>query len=422
MTDHLFRLAVVTTAYFRNAHADVMVSRWLEPRPTDNQWQWPAGAGKPRTEIVSLYIAPSTHHEEGDPHREIGREIAKRRGVPVYDSIRGALTLDGPSLAVDGVLFIGEHGDYPLNDLGQKMYPRYEIWKEIVAVMQEAGRFVPLFSDKHLSTDSGKALEMFATSRKLGIPFMAGSSLPLCKMAPEMHVPANTPLTEAVSLFYGSPEAYGFHILEVTQGLIERRPGGESGVKRIAVWTGDVVWKMLESPNFPRDLYQAALDVTLRKKTGSPREICHRDEKPGALPNPMIYQVEHADGFMAYHVLLHGYLEDFVLALRRADGTIQAGVVDAGDAADFYGHFAALDGAIEEFFLTGKITSPLERTLLTTMTIAAVMEAIASPNAWHETKQLLLPYQVPVDAPFPHLPNRPAPVKEPDPPERAFVE
>ena len=54
-----------------------------------------------------------------DP-RDIGRELAESHGVPIYQSIRQALTLGGNELAVDGVLLIGEHGDYPYNELEQQ--------------------------------------------------------------------------------------------------------------------------------------------------------------------------------------------------------------------------------------------------------------------------------------------------------------
>ena len=41
---------------------------------------------------------------------------AEEFDVPMYGSINQALTLGGKELAVDGVLLIGEHGDYPWNE------------------------------------------------------------------------------------------------------------------------------------------------------------------------------------------------------------------------------------------------------------------------------------------------------------------
>ena len=63
-----------------------------------------------------------------------------------------ALRRRGRRLAVDAVLLVGEHGDYPTNERGQKLYPRYELFERIVDVMRKQRAVaVPVFCDKHLS-------------------------------------------------------------------------------------------------------------------------------------------------------------------------------------------------------------------------------------------------------------------------------
>ena len=69
---------------------------------------------------------------------QFGRELCARHGVPVVDTIEEALTLGGRSIAVDGVLSLGEHGDYPLNAIGQQLYPRRRFLEEITAAFAEA--------------------------------------------------------------------------------------------------------------------------------------------------------------------------------------------------------------------------------------------------------------------------------------------
>ena len=44
---------------------------------------------------------------------DIGKQLAEQHGVPIYSSINLALCCGGSELAVDGVIMIGEHGDYP---------------------------------------------------------------------------------------------------------------------------------------------------------------------------------------------------------------------------------------------------------------------------------------------------------------------
>jgi len=91
------------------------------------------------------------------PENDMSRAMAKKHDVPIYPTVREALTLGGASLAVDGVVLIGEHGKYPENERGQILYPRHRLFKDIVDVFRSSGRSVPVFSDKHLSVDWDKA-------------------------------------------------------------------------------------------------------------------------------------------------------------------------------------------------------------------------------------------------------------------------
>src|SRR5437763_2323 len=85
----------------------------------------------------------------------------------------GILTLGGERLAVDGVLLIAEHGNYPLNEKGQILYPRFEMMEQIVSVFRKTGQVVPVFCDKHLSYSWDKAKQIYGWAQELKIPFMA---------------------------------------------------------------------------------------------------------------------------------------------------------------------------------------------------------------------------------------------------------
>jgi hypothetical protein len=132
------RIAAIVTTYYPASHADVIVSKFLKGFPTDE------GLIPPRAEVASMYM--DQVHE-----RDIGMSIAKEYNVPLFPSIRQALTLGGEELAVDGVLLIGEHGDYAWNEKGQHLYPRRYFFEQICGVLATSGRSVPVFSDKHLS-------------------------------------------------------------------------------------------------------------------------------------------------------------------------------------------------------------------------------------------------------------------------------
>jgi hypothetical protein len=138
----------------------------LHGYPRQGRWHRPA------IEVVSAYV-------DQFPPNDLSRGRAKEFGFPIHRTIAEALRCGGDRLAVDAVLIIGEHGNYPTNKLGQKEYPRYEFFRQVVDVFRKDGRSVPVFNDKHLSWRWEWAREMVDTARKLGFPFLAGSSLPV---------------------------------------------------------------------------------------------------------------------------------------------------------------------------------------------------------------------------------------------------
>ncbi|MFO0789035.1 MAG: hypothetical protein U0805_06220 [Pirellulales bacterium] len=155
------------------------------------------------------------------------------------------MTLGGSKLAVDGVVIIGEHGDYPTNEKGQHLYPRYEWFKEVVKVFESSGRSVPVFNDKHLSTTWPRCQEMVADSKRLGFPFLAGSSLPVTWRLPAIDMPFDAPLVESVCVGYGGVDSYDFHGLETAQCMSERRQGGEVGIRSVHALKGEPMWEYL---------------------------------------------------------------------------------------------------------------------------------------------------------------------------------
>ena len=215
------RIAAVITEYRLDSHADVIVGRLLEGYEYNGRHQIP------QVEVVSMYTNQVSTND-------MSRAMAAKHGVKICPTVRNAL-VDDKGLAVQGVVLIGEHGNYPENEKGQKLYPRYELYKQIVDAFSETGQSVPVFSDKHLSYDWQKAKWMYDQSCTLRFPLMAGSSIVMTWRRPPIELALKAPVEKSVVAFYGDKEAYGFHALEAHQCMVERRKGGETGDRKSVV-------------------------------------------------------------------------------------------------------------------------------------------------------------------------------------------
>ncbi|MCC6861363.1 MAG: hypothetical protein IT158_22535 [Bryobacterales bacterium] len=372
-------VAAIVTEYRYYSHADVICGRILEGYHPNNV------ATEPRTRIVSMYtdqIAP----------KDMSRDLAAKHGFKIYPTIEEAVTLGTGRLAVDAVLLVGEHGSYPTNEKGQTLYPRHELMQQIVEVFRKSGRTAPLFCDKHLSYSWQKARQMYDWSKELKFPFMAGSSIPVTVRVPELEIPYNARIEGAVSVGYGGLDAYGFHSLETLQCMIERRRGGETGIRAVRMIEGGEVWNWRDGEGrWSIPILEAALATSLRTKPGRMEDNAK---------NPAVFVLEYRDGLKAATYMLNGHSEGFLFGARLADRpqpvASHFGFREKGHRA--LPHFDGLVRCIEELFVTGKPVYPVERTLLTTGALAFLFESRGKGRV--ETPELAIRYRAPKDTFF----------------------
>ena len=368
------RVAAIVTEYRHWSHADVIVGRLLGGNSSDGIWH------APRTSVVSLYT-------DQVPANDMSRDLAARHGFRIYPTIREALCQGGPQLSVDAIVFVGEHGNYPSNDLGQHLYPRFELFNQILDVVESSRRPVPLFSDKHLSYSWEKAKAMYDRARKLNVPLMAGSSIPVTIREPRLQYPIGAKLESAVAVGYGPLDAYGFHTLEVLQCMAERRSNqGETGVKAVQMLTGAAVWAWHDSAQgaWTKPLLQAAV---ARCPTNSGQPVYDAKE-------PVAFVIEYRDGFQGAAYMLNGIVSDWAFAGQES-GAIASTFFGLRSPSRPLPHFDGLVRCIEAFFLTRQPTHPVERTLLTTGMLAAAFESKRRNGARIETPELAIAYAPP---------------------------
>jgi hypothetical protein len=358
-------VAAVITVYFHNSHADVLLTKLLEG------WQHNGGPG-PALKLASIYI----DQPEGS---DFGLKLLEKHGIPIFDSIEKALTLGGNSVSVDGVLSIGEHGNYPMNDLGQQLYPRKRFFQEITDTFQKYGRVVPVFNDKHISTVWEDAKWMYDRAVELKVPFMAGSSLPVAYRSHPFELPVESDIEAAVGIGYSGLDIYGFHALECYQRLVECRRNAEHGVKWVRCLEGKAVWQAVDDGWVASDVMDAVYDIIPKSKTN-----IREDE--GAV----LFQFEYTDGFRGAQFMLPSAGLTGVAVKLKGQKPLATGFEERPEPR--YPHFAYLLKGIETMIYTGKPTYPVERTLLTGGILDRALHSKFENGQMLDTPELAIAY------------------------------
>ncbi len=387
------QVALLATEVRKHSHAQHFIDRLVEG------YGWEGKHYRPGIDLVSLYV-------DQFPTGDLARDRSHRHGVPIYPTIAEALTRGGSKLAVDGVVIIAEHGKYPKNEKGQTLYPRYKFFKETVRIFEASGRSVPVFNDKHLSTNWAECDEMVRDARRLDFAFLAGSSLPVTWRIPSVDLPWGMELSESVCVCYGGVDSYDFHGLETAQCMSERRRGGETGIRSVWAVRGEKMWRALADREETGTLVMSALarSQTLLPPEGYTYLPPTWEHMRRTSPEAVGYFIEHNDGLRTSMFLMNGLVRDFTYAGReRRTGAVvscQMHLPMPGHISTTADFFNPLVHHIETTVVERKPVYPPERTLLTSgMTLAAV-ESLHRGQVPVATPEMGVVYTVAPDSTF----------------------
>ncbi len=386
------RLAIIATIYKYLSHAQHIGDRFLVGYPYAGAWH------KPNIKVVSLYV-------DQKPEGDLSGARAGEFGFQVYPTIAEALCCGGRELAVDAVLIVAEHGDYPRNEKGQILYPRYEFFQQCAEVFRSSGRSVPVYNDKHLSYSFTKAQEMVQTSRRMRFPMLGGSSLPVTFRLPELELPLGCEIEDALMVGEGGSDAMDFHALEGLQCMVERRGRGETGVKAVQLIEDDAVWQAGEVGRWSKELLISALsrsDTPLGTDDteARPEDLVTSGQLPKIVPHPTAYFIEYRDGLKATLLMLNGALKDFDFAARVKG-------LPAVQATQFFltpvpnvTYSACLVHGIEQMFETRVAPYPIERTLLVSGILESCLTSRIQNHQRLETPHLSVAYRPPAQSTY----------------------
>ena len=384
------RIAVVTTIYRYLSHAQHMGDRFLIGYPHEGAWH------KPDMKVVSLYV-------DQKPEGDQSSARAKEFGFQVYPTIAEALRCGGTKLAVDAVLIIGEHGNYPRNEKGQLLYPRYEFFQQCVDVFEKDGRAVPVYNDKHLSYSFEKAQKMVDASKRMKFPMLAGSSLPVTWRLPDMELPIGCEIQDALMVGTGGSDPMDYHALEAMQCMIERRKGGETGVKAVQMLHGDAVWKAGDEGRWSKELLVSALSRSdtpqgYTLQDARTQDMVANGQIKELVKNPAAYFIEHRDGLKTTLLMLDGAIKDFNFAARVKGMPKPQSTQFLLTPVPNVTYSACLVSKIEQMFATGAAPYPVERTLIVSGMLESCLTSKVQDHKRLETPHLSVKYQAPAQS------------------------
>jgi hypothetical protein len=449
------RLAILGSVYRRESNLQAIADRFLVGYPYEGEWHMP------NVQVVSLYMdrqalradavptdfnqanlatgrqgvqrAPAAAGAQGSqgtptpgagaagaqaagaqrppaelgPTSDLSRARSQQFGFRVYNNIQGALRCGGDRIAVDAVLSVVEQdGDspYPSNERGQILLPRYDFFQQCVQVFEQEGHAVPYFNHKQLSFSFTEAQSMVKTAERLKFPLLAGSSMPVTWRLPDVDIPLGAQVQEAVMVGAGGFDGMDFDALEAMQCMLERRKGGETGVKAVQLLEGDDVWAAQKAGRWSRDLLSSALSrsdtpLGLTMLDARTQDLAAPGVLPQLVPNPAAYCIEYSDGTRATLLMLNGAIRDFNISARvTGHGLISTQFFMMPFLYETYS--TCLAAKIEQMDLTRSAPYSVQRTLLTTGLLEACLNSRHRLNQRLETPQLAISYQPPAESQY----------------------
>jgi hypothetical protein len=182
--------------------------------------------------------------------------------------------------------------------------------------------------------------------------------------------------------------------------MVERRKGGETGVKWLQAYRRENFWKAMKDGVWSRELMNAAL---CRSHTLTPSKTGFSDIFPTdsdlqrLVKDPVAYQYEHTDGLKCTMLLMSGLVRDFNFAAyvdgQRKPFSTQMYLPMPDGRTTLASFFSPLVNNMEKMYLTGKATYPVERTLLTTGLTAAGVDSLFAGQKKLDTPHLAIKYQ-----------------------------
>lgn len=238
---------------------------------------------------------------------------------------------------------------------------------------------------------AARTFSALATARQ--IKLASGTTLPVTWRLPQVDLPARAAVSEALIVVQGASPLAELHALDGLLPLLERRAGGECGVRQVKFLAGRELWKAGDRREWSWPLLSSALSRSDSPQgdaitDGRTQDLVGLGLVPKLATDPRGWLIEHADGLRSTLLALDGVVADYNFAVRLVDGNeISAQLFRAPVPAQE--HFSLLAAVLDDFFRTGEPPWPSPRSLLTAGLLDACRQSAAQPGTWLRTPELV---------------------------------
>ena len=158
----------------------------------------------------------------------------------------------------------------------------------------------------------------------------------------------------------GGSDAMDFHALEALQCMVERRSGGESGVRSVQLLDGDAVWNAGDKGVWSKRLLHSALSrsdtpLGLTVQDGRTQDLSANGVLQSLVKHPAAYLLSIGMACTLHYSCLKERLNDFNFAAQLSDGSVISTQFFLSPEPNVT-YSACLVAKIEQMFMTGRRT------------------------------------------------------------------
>lgn len=247
-----------------------------------------------------------------------------------------------------------------------------------------------------LAADLSTAQRLVRLASDRGIFLVSGTVVPSAVRLPPLHLPEGIPIQEALLVVQGKFPTAELDGLDGLFPLIERRRGGESGIKKIRFIEGGQLWKSGGAREWPVDLLAAAVSRSDTPqgdpvRDGRTQDLVGLGLAPKLALDPRGWLLEHRDGLRSAILILDGLVADYNFALRTGERQVVSAQLYRPPAPGQH-HFSRLAAVLEEFFRSRQTPWDVRRNLLTAGLLDRFGQASSRSGRWVPAGELGFAY------------------------------